>query len=138
MHQQKIGARAEYRQQEVQRIRSSASLTEMFPALKSLTVNLAYYNSDGVTRSSQIKYVVNLNNAKSVFCFSCLNNECVRGDFDLSAELSNAVAAHQATVTGEMTCQGWLSKNTIGTVRCHHILRYKFILGYDPEEPGAP
>jgi len=130
MYQQKIGARAEYRQQEGQRIRNSAPLTETFPELKSLTVNLAYYNSDGVTKSSQIKYVVNLDNAKSVFCFNCLNKECIRGDFDLSADLTNAVAARQTTLTGERLCHGWLSKNTIGTVRCGHILRYKFSLGY--------
>ncbi len=130
MYQQKIGARAEYRQQEGQRIRNSATLTETFPELKSLTVNLAYYNSDGVTKSSQIKYVVNLDNAKSVFSFNCLNKECVRGDFDLSADLTNAVAARQTSAAGERFCQGWLSKETIGTVRCRHILRYKFSLGY--------
>ena len=84
MHRQKTGARAEYRQQETQRIKDSASLADKFPRLKSLTVDLTYYDPKGVTRSSQIKYKVNLTNAKSVFRFDCLNNECIRGDFDLS------------------------------------------------------
>src|SRR5256886_3943492 len=58
MHRQKTGARAEYRQQETQRIKDSASLADKFPRLKSLTVDLTYYDPKGVTRSSQIKYKV--------------------------------------------------------------------------------
>ena len=130
MHHQKIGARAEYRQQEGQRIRDSVSLSDKFPQLKSLTVDLTYFNCEGATKSSEIKYTVNINNARSVFRFDCPNNECVRGDFDLSAELADAVVAHRTSVTGEKGCPGWLSKTTIGTVRCHQILRYKLTLAY--------
>ena len=102
MHHQKVGARAEYRQQQGQRVRDSGSLADKFPELKSLTVELTYYDSEGVTRSSQIKYTVNLTNAKSLFRFDCQNDQCVRGDFDLSDELTSAVAGHLTTVTGEM------------------------------------
>ena len=130
MRHHKIGARAEYRQQEGQRIKESSPLGEKFRQLKSLTVDLAFFDSDGVTRSSQIKYTVNLDNAKSVFRFDCLNTECVRGDFDLSERLAEAVATRQTTATGEMCCQGWRSKTTIDTVHCHNILRYKLSLGY--------
>ncbi len=125
MYHAKLGARAEYRQQEGQRVKESASLADRFRRLKSLTVNLTYYNPDGVTKSSEIKYEVNLANAKSVFRFSCPNNECVQGDFDLSEELANAVDAHRTTVTGEIVCQGWLSRAAIDKTHCHNILRYK-------------
>ncbi len=130
MYQQRLGARAEYRQQEGQRVKDSATLADRFRKLKSLTVHLVYFDPDGLTKSSQIKYEVNIANAKSVFRFSCPNNECVRGDFDLTEELAKAVAARRTTVTGEMTCQGWRSKTTIDTVRCHNILRYKLRLMY--------
>jgi len=130
MLHQKIGARAEYRQQEGQRIKDSVSLSDKFPLLKSLTVDLTYYDPEGVTKSSHIKYVVNLSNAKSVFRFDCLNSECIRGDFDLSQELTNAVAARRTAATGEKCCQGWRSKTTIDTAHCHNILRYKLSLGY--------
>ena len=130
MQHQKVGARAEYRQQQGQRVRDSGSLADKFPELKSLTVDLTYYDSEGVTRSSQIKYTVNLTNAKSLFRFDCQNDQCVRGDFDLSDELTSAVASHQTTVTGELCCQGWLDKNAVGTAHCHKILRYKFSLAY--------
>jgi hypothetical protein len=130
MRHHKIGARAEYRQQESQRIRDSVSLSNKFPDLKSLTVDLTYYGSERFTPSGQIKYTVNLTNAKSVFRFDCLNNECVGGDFDLSAELTTAVAAHRVTASGEKCCQGWRSKNTIDSVHCHNILRYQISLEY--------
>ena len=130
MNYHKIGARAEYRQQEGQRILNSASLADKFQQLKSLKVDLKYYDPEGVTKGSEIKYTVNLDNAKSVFRFDCQNGECIRGDFDLSAELTKAVDAHHITATGEMCCQGWRSKATIDTVPCRNILRYKLSLGY--------
>src|SRR6266496_907874 len=71
-----------------------------------------------------------LTNAKSLFRFDCQNDQCVRGDFDLSDELTSAVAGHRTSVTGEMCCQGWLDKNNVGTAHCNNILRYKFSLAY--------
>lgn len=130
MYQQRLGARAEYRQQEGQRVRDARSLSDTFRQLKSLTVDFEYHNPDGLTKNSQIKYEVNLQNAKSVFRFDCPNRECIRGDFDLTRELAHAVATKRTKVAGEITCQGWLSKTTVDTVHCRNILRYKIRLGY--------
>lgn len=106
------------------------TLSAAFPKLKSLIVELAYYAPDGVSRSSQIKYKVNLDNAKSVFRFDCVNKECIRGDFDLSDVLAKAVMARQRSATGEMRCDGWRKKEAIRTEHCRNILRYKLSLGY--------
>jgi len=84
MYRSTTGPRAEYREQQGQRVRDSGSLADKFPELKSLTVELTYYEPEGVVQSSQIKYTVNLTNAKSLFRFDCQNDQCVRGDFDLS------------------------------------------------------
>lgn len=130
MHHLKLGPRAEYRRQESERIRSSATLAERFAHVKSLTVELEYLAPDGLTRSSQLRYTVNLAHAKSVFHFDCPNQECVQGDFDLSTDLANAVEARLPTASGEVVCQGWRSKTTIDRVPCGHVLRYKFIVGY--------
>ncbi len=135
MRPQKHGARAEYRQQESQRTQNSPSLAAQFPQLKSLRVDLTYVNTDGIGQNNEIRYTVNLANAKSVFRFDCPNNECVGGDFDLSQVLANAYAEHRATVVGETHCQGWANKNTIGTVRCQNVLRYTLSLGYEPARP---
>ena len=130
MRHHKLGARAEYRQQEEQKIKDSASLAEKFRELKFLTVEFGYFNAQGVSQNRQIKYTVNLAHAKSVFRFPCHNHECVRGDFDLSEVLAEAVAAHRTSVSSEMVCQGWHNRATIDTVPCHNILRYKLTLGY--------
>ena len=130
MYQQRLGARAEYRQAESQRVKDSASLANTFAKLKSLTVGLAHYDPEGVNKTSEVKYTVNLNGAKSVFRFNCPNTECVRGDFDLTEPLADAVKARKTSVTGEMICQGWRSRTTIDTVHCHNVLRYKLTLSY--------
>lgn len=124
--QRRAGPRAEYQEQQKQRIIKSASLAEQFPKLKSLTVILGYRDTDALTSHNQLKYTVNLVNAKSVFRFKCPNNECIRGDFDLSKEVAEAVRKRRTTVTGEMVCKG----NTIKRVRCGNTLHYKLLLGF--------
>ena len=130
MYHQKIGARWEHRSKQGLRVKESAPLAEKFKQLKSLTVNLEYRNPDSLTKTSQIKYSVNLDNARSVFRFNCPNTECVCGDFDLSDELARAATARQTTADGELTCQGWRSKTTIDSVHCLNILRYKLTLAF--------
>ena len=130
MHRHKIGPRAEYRDQEGERVRASPSLADKFQKLKSLVVRLGYYDSDGVYQNRSLTYVVNLDGAKSVFRFTCPNEQCIRGDFDLTKELASAVAKRRTKVTGEVACQGWQDKTTIDSVHCHNILRYELKLAY--------
>lgn len=122
--------RNEYQMQENQRVAASPTLTEKFPTLKSLTVELCYFDSEGIVRNSQIKYTVNLDHAKSCFRFGCHNPECVGGDFDLSQALAQAVAGRETAVSSEIRCPGWRSRTTIGQVKCQNLLRYKFMLSY--------
>jgi hypothetical protein len=130
MAKRHLGPRAEYRQQERRRADNSASIAERFPDLKSLTAELGFQNPEGGGGGNLIRYSVNISNAKSVFRFDCPNVECIGGDFDLSAELTDAVAEHRSTAVGEFCCQGWRSKATVGTRRCQHKLWYRLTLGY--------
>ena len=130
MRHQKTSPRSDYRRRERERVNESVSLSEKFSELKSLTVELAYFSPEGVNQNSQLKCTANPDHAKSVFRFDCLNDECIRGDFDLSEELATVVAEHGKTASGEVRCQGWQSKATVGEVHCHHILRYTLSLGY--------
>jgi hypothetical protein len=130
MHVPKISPRKEYLQQQKQRVSESPSLAEKFRKLKSLTVDLAYYSPEGLTKNSQVKYTVNLEHAKSLFNFGCHNPECIRGDFDLSAVLADAVAARRTSVSGEVRCHGWRNRAGIDTVPCNNLLRYKLTLKY--------
>ena len=130
MYRHRIGLRAEYRNQEGERVKASPSLADKFQKLKSLIVNLRYYDPNGLAQNGQFKYMVNLDGAKSVFRIRCPNDECIRGDFDLTKELASAVAKRHTKVSGELSCQGWQNKTTIDTVHCHNILRYEFKLAY--------
>jgi hypothetical protein len=130
MHPRRIDHRAEHRQQENLRINASPNLAKRFQDLKSLTVELQYFDVGAVRKTSEIKYTVNLENAKSVFAFACPNAECVRGDFDLTEKLASAVNAHLESTDGEACCQGWRSKTTIDSLRCLDVLRYKLSMTY--------
>ena len=130
MQHQRPSPRAEYRLQENQRVNDSANLAEKFHDLKSLTVDLAHLAPESLAKTSEIKYTANLAHAKAVFRFNCTNDECVGGDFDLSAALAEAVAAHRTTASGEVICRGWRSKTSIDRMPCNHILRYRLSLGY--------
>jgi hypothetical protein len=128
--QRKLSPRDEYLLQENQRVKDSATLLEQFQELKALSVEIAYFDSEDRGRRGQMKYTVNVAHAKSVFRVSCPNQECVEGDFDLSADLASAVAGRHSEVSGEHICQGWRSRTTIGRLSCHTILRYTLNLEY--------
>jgi hypothetical protein len=130
MQHNKMGPRAEYRQQENLRINASPNIGEKFQGLKSLTVDLVYYEANETHKTGQLKYSVNLANAKSAFSFVCPNSYCVGGDFDLSQELADAVTDGEEIVSGKVRCEGWQSKTTIDSVKCGNILRYTFSLAY--------
>lgn len=124
------GARAKHQERQARRVEKALTLSQVFPQLKSLTVNIRYLDSNAPDNSHPLKFGVNIQNAKSVLRFQCPNAECIRGDFDLTGELARAVKRHCTTLTGELPCPGWFSKNTIGTVRCRSVLHYTLHLGY--------
>ena len=126
----KANPRAEYRLREIQRVNGSASLAEKFPKLKSLRVHLAYFEPDGLARTGEVKYKVNVEHAKSVFSFVCQNTECLAGDFDLSSVVAEAVAKRRKNVEGEIRCPGNRVKPKLATTPCRNLLRYKLTLGY--------
>ena len=131
MQTQRINPRMEYRLLANQRIKDSSSLAEKFPKLKALKVDLEYFDPTGVTRNGGMKYKANLEHAKSLFYFNCMHSECVGGDFDLSAELSRAIAKKRKVVVGELRCHGLRHyKELKQQVPCQNILRFKLSLSY--------
>jgi hypothetical protein len=125
-----IDEHTEHRRRENQRVVDSATLAEKFPKLKALVVDLVYSSADSATRSTQIKYTVNVQSAKSVFRFDCPNRDCVRGDFDLSEELAVAMKARRKIAGGQKCCEGWVNEKGIPAVRCTRMLRYQLTFAY--------
>ena len=70
MPPRKANPRAEYRLSETLRVNSSVSLAEKFPKLKSLKVDLLYFDADGTTKTGELRYKVNVQHAKWVFPLS--------------------------------------------------------------------
>ena len=123
--------REEYRQRERERTNASPLLLDRFSHIKALTLELSHYTADGCRKTSQLKYSVNLEAARSVFSFECSNEHCIDGGFDLSDEIRDAVAAHMDEKEGQVSCQGWKSKTTVGSLGCGHQLRYLLNLEFE-------
>ena len=130
MPPRKTNPRAEYRLREIQRVNESASLAVKFPKLKSLKVDLSYFEPDGLTKTGELRYKVNVEHAKSVFSFVCQSGECLAGDFDISDAITAAVAKRRKTVEGEVRCQGSRVRPKEEKRPCRNLLRFKLTLGY--------
>jgi hypothetical protein len=127
----KPNPRTEYRLRRTEQIDKSPALSEKFPTLKLLRVTVDYFDSTGAMRSGGMKYKVNLAHGKSLFCFNCVNPDCVGGDYDLTEKLAQAIADKRKLVEGELRCQGTRHNKERKNERpCQSILRYKLTLGY--------
>lgn len=129
MPPRKTNPRAEYRQLIIQRVNNSVCLAEKFPMLRSLRADLVYFDPDGLTKTGELRYRVNVEHAKSVFSIACPSVDCLSGDFDLSDAVSQAVTHLRKTVEGEIRCQG-TREEPKGKRPCHNLLCYKLTLGY--------
>ena len=94
-HPRKANPQAEYRLREIQRVNNSVSLAEKFPKLKSLTGDLACFDTDDLMKSGELRYSVNTGYAKPVSSFVCPSGECVGGDFDLSGTVAQSVTGRR-------------------------------------------
>jgi hypothetical protein len=126
----KTNPRVEYRLREIQRVNNSASLAEKFPKLESLTVNLVYYDADGLTKTGEVRYKVNVRHARSVFSFVCPSGECMNGDFDLSEAVAHAVAERRKIGEGKIRCLGFRTRPKEARTPCLNLLHYQLTLGY--------
>ena len=88
MYKHSIGPRAEYREQQGQRVIASPTLAAKYRKLKSLKVSVGYFAPEGITEQRQLIYDVNLGHAKSVFRLDCSNGDCIRGDHELTKALA--------------------------------------------------
>jgi hypothetical protein len=127
----KRNPRQEYRLKQREQIEGSPSIAKKFPRLKGLTVTLEFFDAAGTTKQGEVKCKLNVEHAKSVLWFACPGVECICGDFDLSAALSEAVAKRSKVAEGELRCGGTRKRGDRELVACKTLLRYKFNLNYD-------
>ncbi len=140
MQTSKRNPRAEYRQKQRERVEASQAMAEKFPSLKSLAARLAYHDADGHGKPREMKCTVNVDHAKSVFCFACPSGECIAGDFDLTQALAKAIAGRKKMIEGDLRCHGYRVRGAQGKVQCQVVLHYKLTLDYNParSKPAKP
>ncbi len=127
----KVSPRVQYRLQQTERINGSPNLAEKYPKLKKLQINVEHFDSAGIGRDGGMKYRINLEHAKSIFCINCIYQDCAGGDFELSEVLASAIGHKRKVAEGEMRCQGIRSNPNVKKAGpCQGILRFKFTLGY--------
>jgi hypothetical protein len=127
----KLSPRTQYRLLRNEQVNQSATLADTFPTVKALQVNVEFFDSTGTTRTGGMKYKVNLAHGKSHFCFNCVHDNCVGGDYDLTKELANAISGKVKVAEGEMRCAGTRHHRERKEQKpCQGILRYKLTLGY--------
>jgi hypothetical protein len=131
MHVPRRNPRQEYRLKQRQQIEASPLMVTEFPQLKTLKVNLEYFDASGATKNGEMKCKLNVEHARSVLWFACPGAECMGGDFDLSQPLAQAVAARKKVVAGELRCAGTRKRGDREIVPCHTLLRYTLNLKYD-------
>jgi hypothetical protein len=122
--------RKQDRQEIFERVEKSATVAVMYPGLKTLAVNLLYFDRGIVSWGHGLRYRANLETAKSMLHFNCPSPLCKDGGFDLSHNLSSAVAQHQKSIVGVMHCPGFRDQETGKAAPCESILHFKINLTF--------
>jgi len=126
----KTNPQAEYRQQAVQRVSDSISLAERFPKLRSLALELEYFDPDGLTKTGELRYKVHVKEAKSVITFACPNVDCVASEFDLSDAVAESLGHLRKSAAGEIRCSGTRERGGEIKEPCRNLLRFKVKISY--------
>lgn len=122
--------RKKHRERALERVEKSAGLATVYPRLKTLTVDLLYFDRDIVSWGHGLRYRANMETAKSMLHFDCPSSLCKGGGFDLSRDLGSAVAGRLKSVVGAVHCRGSRDQETGKTLRCESLLHFKMSLAF--------
>jgi len=122
--------RKENRKEKFAQVEKSASLAVIYPRLKTLVVDLLYFDRDIVSWGHGLRYRANLETAKSMLHFNCPSPLCKGGGFDLSKDLSSAVAERQKSFEGSVRCLGVRDEITGKRTACESVLHFKMNLAF--------
>ena len=104
------------------RMMNALYMKEIYPKVKSIKIKAVFTDPDDNNKFEK-EYSWD-SEIKALFEIDCPYRECVRGGFDISNLIKQAVESDQNKISGEFTCQGWQDKNRINKHRC--LLNGKF------------
>jgi hypothetical protein len=122
--------RKDSRRKAFERVEKSASLATTYPCLKALKVDLLYFDREIVSWGHGLRYRANLETAKSMLHFDCPSPLCKNGGFDLSKDLSSAIAERQKSAEGTVRCLGFRDQETGKPSACETVLHFKMNLAF--------
>ena len=102
----------------------------MYPRLKALKVDLLYFDREIVSWGHGLRYRANMETAKSMLHFNCPSSLCKGGGFNLTKDLSSAVAGRLKTVEGKVHCRGSRDQETGKITSCESVLHFKMSLTF--------
>jgi hypothetical protein len=121
-----------YREQKEGRRRAylaARTLGELFPGVEEVHLYMTFADPYNASRHSPQTHSF-LPGARAFFEVPCPFSMCIGGGFDLRSIIADLTARNGEGAAGELTCQGWHSRERIGTQRCLLQLRYRLVVRY--------
>ncbi len=104
-------------------------IKQVFPTVRKIALQLTFTDADQASDMSWREYALTPE-AEYPIKIDCPERECIRGGFDLSSGLQQAVASRQPVGHGDLNCPGWQDRGKAGKQRCLVGLSYRMKIEY--------
>ena len=101
-------------------------VSERFPKVKSLVINMTYYQQ-GVNPVLMLRTINVLPTTYAYFNMECMIRDCVDGGFDLTPIITRMVKGLKKTVKGKLVCKG----KSDGLEADHASILYEITIRYN-------
>jgi hypothetical protein len=81
-------------------------LSECFPEVSDIVIQMTYYAGKEVNPASMVRTVNFWPSRHAYFNMDCMIKECVNGGFDLTPVITRMIKNHEKLGKGELTCKG--------------------------------
>jgi len=121
-----------YREQKEGRRRAylaARTLGELFPRVEEVQLQMTFIDPYNASQHSPQMHSF-LPGARAFFEVPCPFSMCIGGGFDLGRIVADLTEGNGEGASGELICQGWHSRDRIGSNRCLLHLHYRLTVRY--------
>jgi hypothetical protein len=116
----------------------TAPMSESYPDVASITIDVKLTDPDGWAGNPAPTQLTFTPDQKAFFQMQCPYRECVRGGFDFSKGVSQAVADPAGRSAGYELCNGWQDEERIGKHSCMLRADYNITVQRRDASPKSP
>lgn len=124
-HKQNYLERAELNKQ---RKLESGLISECFPRVSSIVIEMIYYLK-GVDQASLVRTINFWPSRHAYFNMDCMIKDCVDGGFDLTSVIAHMIKKREKSGKGDISCKGKISDRASQ----HSRVAYKISIKYSAE-----